>query len=103
MTQINDYTVKDMAWTLMHFYPDLCDLEPDEKLLKAMRAVAITAKVGYGDCFPVENFMAYEKARIFIPYDGSGYFCDENGNEICSVWSSDEVPENAKFVMWFNK
>lgn len=103
MEKIDKYTIEDMAWTAKIFFPDLCDLEPDEKLLKCMRALLIVAKVGYGQCYSVKDFISYVEQGYFIPDDGTGYFCDKDGKEICGVWSSEKVPENAEFVMWFNK
>ena len=103
--------VEDMAWTFGNFYPEFTekmyhttnwDTEWDPEFLKCMKALAIVAKYGFGDCYSLDDFMEEVRAGMFTPYDGDGYFYDGEGNQVGNVWDS-YIPENAEFVLWFNK
>ena len=102
-----EFMAEDMAWTFDSFYPDFADTMYDGKwnpeFLNCMKALVIVAKNGFGSCYFIDSFLDSVKAGMFTPYDGVGKFLDENGDSICDVWSVDEVPNNAKFVLWFNK
>ena len=101
--------VKDMAWSFGNFYPEIAEKmhnevkgEWDPEFLECMQALAIVARYGFGDCYRIKDFMEEVHRGMFTPYDGDGNFYDENGNQVGNVWDGD-IPENAKFVLWFNK
>ena len=98
----NDYTIKDMAWTLAHFFDDELSNVSEEKMLSCARAMLFVGMRGYGDCYPLQDFIDAVETGMFTPYDGNGYFVDKNGKEICDVWVN-EIPDEAEYVMWFNK
>lgn len=100
---------EDMAWSFGNFYPEIAEKmynngksEWDPEFLECMQALAIVARYGFGDCYRVKDFMAEVHRGMFTPYDGDGDFYDENGNQVGNVWDG-YIPENAKFVLWFNK
>lgn len=100
---------EDMAWSFSNFYPEIAEKmydngksEWDPKFLECMQALAIVVKNDFGDCWPIDAFMEEVHCGMFTSYDGSGYFYDEDGNQVGNVWDS-YIPENAKFVLWFNK
>jgi hypothetical protein len=62
----------------------------------------------YGDLFPVNTFVEYCKEGLFINYDGSGYYADEDGfyrdlPALPSQIIKGEINKEFKFVIWFNK
>ena len=100
--------VEDMAWTFSHFFPEIgeemydankCQWAPE--FLKCMKALAIVARYDFGDCYNIDDFMEEVRTGMFTSYDGDGYFYDGEGNQVGNVW--DSIPENAEFVLWFNK
>lgn len=115
--KINDFLIEDIAWTLKNFAIKIKEWEttpswehnPDEDPYKqAAHAMLITAKIGYGDCYPIDTFIKNVETGNFIDYDGSGFWVDFEGNTIsrirCDVeWLENNQPENAKFIMWYNK
>lgn len=104
-----EFTAEDMAWSFGNFYPEIAEKmydkvrgEWDPKLLECMRALAIVARYDFGDCYRIKDFMEEVHRGMFTPYDGDGYFYDGDGNQVGNVWDS-YIPENAEFVLWFNK
>lgn len=96
--------IQNIAWNLFYFYPDAStDCAPDERMYNCARAILIAQQKGYGDCMLVDDFVEAVETGGFNPYDGDGYFCDEDGNDLGGVWEVETIPESAKFVMWFNK
>ena len=95
--------IENTAWTIYNFYPKASkDCAPDKHMYDCARAILIVQREGYGDCMLAEEFFEAVDCGGFNPYDGDGYFCDEDGNELGGVWE-DDIPEGTKFVMWFNK
>ena len=104
--EINDFMIDEMAYVIYQFYEDEGDNPDDGPSLKAQecaRRIAIIAKYGLGHCMSVDDFCEAVNAGCFIPYDGDGIVLDEHGNELCGVWEGKPIPENAKYVLWFNK
>lgn len=104
-----EFTAEDMAWTFRNFYPQIAEQMYDDStgkwnpdFLNCMKALAIVAKEGFGDCFLASDFLKEVRCGMFTSYDGDGYFCDEDGNDVGGVWDS-YTPVNAKFALWFNK
>lgn len=120
---MNNYNplVEDLAWTLKNFKQKFEDFEnlSKEKLWEientsadpywqAAQAVYILNKIGYGDCYYVDDFIERVEEGCFIEYDGIGSFVDDEGNKlsriICDVkWLKENKPENCHFIMWYNK
>lgn len=120
---MNNYNplIEDLAWTLKNFkqrFEDFRDL-PKEKLWEientpadpywqAAQAVYILNKIGFGDCFYIDDFIKMVEEGYFIEEDGNGLFVDDEGNKlsriICDVkWLKENKPENCHFIMWYNK
>lgn len=64
---------------------------------------------GYGTILSFDEFYECVKAGLFIDYDGTGYFIDnETGEKVkpltCNYkWLKNNKPENSDYIMWFNK
>ena len=63
---------------------------------------------GYGECYSIKDFIEIVADGGFIDYDGSGYWSDADGNRLGPVccnkdWLIKNKPENAKYVLWYNK
>lgn len=64
---------------------------------------------GYGTILSFDEFYECVKAGLFIDYDGTGYFIDnETGEKVKTLrcncdWLKTNKPENSDYVMWFNK
>ena len=115
--KINDLLIEDIAWTLKNFAIKIKEWEatpswernPNEDPYKqAAHAMLITAKIGYGDCYPIDTFIENVNDGSFIDDDGSGFWVDFEGNKISSIrcdanWLKQNKPENARFIMWYNK
>ena len=103
--KITDSMVENIAWCIYQSYEedDMKFDSPSPKAKECAHQIAIIAKYGYGDCFTVEEFCEVVDCGGFNSYDGDGIFVDENGNELSGVWEDKEIPENAKYVLWFNK
>ena len=111
---MNKWLVEDVAWTLKNFQNKIVKWEEQERAyygrfkdspyMDAARAALIVANKGFGDCYPIDDFKDAVKDSTFTAYDGTGVVVDEDGNEIERFnWRTQEIPDNAKFVMWFNK
>lgn len=104
--KINDFTIEEMAYVIYQFYEDEGDNPNDGPSLKAQecaRRMAIIAKYGVGDCMSVDDFCDEVNAGGFTSYDGDGVVVDKLGNELCDVWDGTPIPEEAAYVIWFNK
>ena len=111
--RIDSFLVEDIAWTLKNFQDKIVKWEQertyldrfkDSPYMDAARAALIVANKGFGICYPIDDFKDAVKDKTFIAYDGTGVVVDENGNEIEHFnWHTQKIPDNAKFVMWYNK
>ena len=104
--QINDFMIDEMAYVIYQLYEDEGDNPNDGPSLKAQecaRRMAIVAKYGFGDCISVDDFCDEVNAGGFTSYDGDGVVVDKFGNELCGVWEGKTIPEEAAYVIWFNK
>ncbi len=116
---INEWLIKDVAFTLKNFKTKIDEWEHasiSERMknedknpyLLAANAALITANHGFGDCFSIDDFIKMVEEGYLIDYDGIGRWVDFQGNELGKIhcdanWLKDNIPEEAKFVMWFNK
>lgn len=111
---MNKWLVEDVAWTLKNFQDKIVKWEEecknhymdfeDSPYIDAARAALIVADEGFGDCYPIDDFKKAVKGNTFTTYDGIGVVVDEDGNKIEHFnWRTQEIPDNAKFVMWYNK
>lgn len=115
--EINKFLIEDVSFTLRNFAEKINEWESasywerqgkENPYVEAAHAMLIVAKIGFGDCFPINQFIDCVRTGCFIDYDGVGYFVDVNGNEIspirCNVdWLHTNTPKDAKFIMWYNK
>lgn len=115
--KINDFLIENIAWTLKNFIIKIKEWEDtpfwgrnhnEDPYKQAAHAMLITAKIGFGDCYPIDTFIEEVKDGSFIDYDGSGFWVDSEGNEISPIrcnteWLKNNQPENARFIMWYNK
>ena len=115
--KIDNFLIKDITWTLKNFSIKIKEWEaipiwdrnPDQDPYKqAAHAMLIAAKIGFGDCYPIDTFIERVKDGSFIDDDGNGSWVDFEGNKISSIrcdteWLKNNKPENAKFIMWYNK
>jgi hypothetical protein len=103
-----------MKWLLKRMLYELEDLDGyssiyDEVVDKYAKMAEIQAKVKYGDVFTIEDFIEAVESGGFIPYDGFGYYWDENKNEETEEYTSfnvDKLKEKSKtykYVVWYNK
>lgn len=102
---LNNFKEKFKQWETIPWYERDNNKNPYKE---AAHAMLIVAQKGYGDCFPIDVFIENVEHGGFIDYDGSGYFVNANGDKISSLrcdaeWLRKHTPENAKFIMWFNK
>ena len=72
------------------------------------KAIIMNVQYGYGDFYPIDDFMDDVEGGGIMNYDGIGYLLDANGNEIDQVDCNLEFLEDAKangavYVSWFNK
>lgn len=71
--------------------------------------IKIQTKVKYGDVMWIEDFIECVKSGGFIPYDGWGYYWDDEKQEETEFNTSfnvDELKKQAKkykYVVWYNK
>lgn len=114
---INDWLIEDTAFTLKNFSQKFIEWEripswerDDSKdpYIMAANAMLIVIKKGFGDCFAIDDFIKNVECGGFIDYDGSGRWVDKEGNDLgyirCDVeWLKQNKPENAEFIMWYNK
>lgn len=115
--KINDLLIEDIAWTLRNFTAKIIDWEEtsswerdhnEDPYKQAAHAMLIATKIGYGDCYPIDTFIKEVRNGSFIDNDGSGSWVDFEGNKISSIkcdanWLKNNQPENARFIMWYNK
>lgn len=119
--KIDNFLIEDIMWTLKNFIPDIVEfqelpfseqwaIEKTDKdpIWQAAHAALINAKIGFGDCFSIDTFIRNVETGDFIDDDGSGSWVDFEGNKIGPIscdaeWLKQNKPENAKFIMWYNK
>lgn len=100
------YTINDIGWTLANFIPELYD---NEKLrYQAANAALIVAKIGFGDCYLISDFIEQVKDLSLMDYDGQGEWVDNQGDSLGSIrcdvkWLEENQPDSAAFIMWYNK
>lgn len=72
---------------------------------QGLKLIFTNEHLSYGDLMLVEMFNTCARSGGFIPYDGSGYYIDFNGNELGSInwYNIEDYPEEAVFVAWYNK
>ena len=115
----DDFLVEDIIWTLKNFskkikhwenidWKQRMKKEEEDPYVIAARAALIVAKIGYGECFAIDDFIEEVKKGNFINNDGSGTWTDKKGTALgyiqCNVdWLTKFKPENAEFIMWYNK
>ena len=76
-----------------------------ELYAQAFKLLFFKEDISYGDIFLIKDFVRSALAGYFIPYDGTGYYADFNGNEIGNInWDNpSDYPEEAVYVIWYNK
>ena len=90
---MNKWLVEDIAWTLKNFQNKIVKWEQEKTYLDR-----------FEDSHPIDDFKDAVKNSTFTTYDGTGIVVDEDGNKIEHFnWRTQEIPDNAKFVMWYNK
>lgn len=79
--------------------------ELDKLYTQAMTLVFTKKELSFGELMTVENFIKEQQRGSLIPYDGTGYYIDFNGNELGYVnWNNFyKYPAEAVFVAWYNK
>ena len=109
MTNKVKFLIEDMAWVL-HNFTSYLNNHPDDFSAKidCANAMWIISQKGYGDIYMIDDFLELVEEGYVIDYDGSGHWCDDEGNELGSIrcdvdWLKENKPEDAKFILWFNK
>jgi len=104
----------DMEYLLQRFLYEIekTDIESreSEKLIQKYAKMAeIQAQVKYGDVFAIKDFIDHVRTGGFIPYDGFGYYWDEekqDETEFKTSFDVDELKKKAKqykYVIWYNR
>lgn len=62
----------------------------------------------FGDVFTTKEFQRYNEEKLFIWYDGIGYFHDGEKETNESVWDEDgrfrkDLVGKYPFICWYNK
>ena len=71
--------------------------------------IKIQNKVKYGDVMFIDDFIKCVKCGGFIPYDGFGYYWDEekqDETEFHTSFDVDELKKQSKkytYVVWYNR
>lgn len=105
---------EDIGFVLDHFANKTSKTEWFSKEREALtktysRIINIYASTDeVGDIMPFEDFYESVKCGEFIDYDGSGDFMTFDGEKVgevrCDIdWLKKNKPENAPFVVWYNK
>lgn len=113
------FDVDNVAWTLKNFskrikewenmsWEERVDKEKDDPYVLMAYAALITLKSGCGECFTINDFIKEVEEGNFVNYDGHGVFVDMFGNRLAGTrcnaeWLKANKPDNAAFVMWYNK
>ena len=113
------FIVEDVTWTLKNFskkikewenlsWEERMEKEKDDPYVLMAYAALITIKSKCGECFAIDDFIELVADGSFIDYDGHGVFVDLFGNKICGLtgnteWLKNNQPDNAAFIMWYNK
>ena len=111
--KIDEWLIDDVKYTIKNFqdkfiqYAKIPDSKEDPYELVA-NAALIVARIGYGECFCISDIIEAVREGFFIGADGIGDWVDKEGNHLgeiyCNVkWLEENKPENAAFIMWYNK
>ena len=119
MNKILDMTIEDVAWTIHNFKDDILEWEnldihgkinneDKNPYYKIANAALIVANKGFGDCYDINDFINQVKEKFFTNYDGTGRFVDKDGNDLGTIncdanWLCKHIPDDAAFIMWYNK
>lgn len=111
-----DMTKGDIAWILKRYASRIGQYKSYSLNTAATQAdieecaeiIYIVTKNGFGDCYNINEFTELVEDSSFMDYDGHGYWCDEDGNQLgyihCDVaWLKANKPEKAKYILWYNK
>lgn len=119
---LNNFTIRDMAWSLKNFIPSIEDYEkeysysiyePIEQTpyYEAAQALAIIHEKQGGDIYPIHVFIKHAVLGYFTDYDGVGEWVNEQGERI-AYWSFTNMGsveyekmknKGAKYIIWYNK
>lgn len=107
---------EDFEWILKRYASRIGEFKRNSLNSAAVQAnieecaeiLAIISKIGYGDCYSIQDFIEIVADGGFIDYDGSGYWSDANGNRLGPIycnkdWLIKNKPKDAKYVLWYNK
>ncbi len=113
------FDVEDVTWTLKNFsekikqwesmsWEERIDKEEDDPYVLMAYAALITLKSGCGECFAIDDFIKIVSDGGFIDYDGVGHWVDLGGINLGNIkceanWLKANKPDNAAFIMWYNK
>ena len=104
-----------MEWLMQQLINDVKHekhliLQKEEELAKRYaEMIKIQTKVEYGDVMWIEDFIECVRVGGFIPYDGYGYYWDEETQDETEFHTSFNVGElkkkakQYKYVVWYNK
>jgi hypothetical protein len=103
----------DKTWEIkciLNYYTDYLygmdddDEERDEIRDICAKAIELTCQ-DIGFVMPIDMFIDWTNYGSITPYDGSGYFLNENGQRIAPLtWTDkDEQVQDAVFIAWYNK
>ena len=86
---------------------DECSEKAKEIEYLYAQAIRMQCNEEYGNIMVIDDFIDDVKNRLFVDYDGYGYFLDIDGNEHEPVHCNAEWLEQFKgkypFIVWFNK
>lgn len=119
--KVNIWLEGDIEFSLTNFSPMLEQWfkmsESDRREFRNLKmdpwtqmaqAIRILVNIGFGDIFPIPQFIKEVEDGFFIDDDGSGAWVDADGNHLGNIccdadWLRKNQPENAVFIMWYNK
>ena len=95
------YNAKDIS------FKEYYDAEEKYRNLyvQAIKLIFSKSNLSYCDLMPLDYFISCAKCGSFIPYDGTGYYVDAEGNELGYInwYNIADCPENAVYIAWYNK
>ena len=83
--------------------------QKEELAKRYAEMIKIQTKVKYGDVMWIEDFIECVRVGGFIPYDGYGYYWDEETQDETEFHTSFDVNElkkqakKYKYVVWYNR
>ena len=107
--------MNSMEWLMSRLIIDIKNTKPltykkEEELAKRYaEMIKIQNIVEYGDVMWIDDFIDSVRTGGFIPYDGYGYYWDEEKQEETEFHTSFNVEElkkqakKYKYVVWYNK